>query len=299
MEIDSGPGPDQRKPRSRYELGVDGLVGKTISLWMRQLPKYILIVGITGVVLTIIQAVALIAMFGLLGLGLLNFIGTSPIDSVLSLFLTEEPFTAYILLVVFVLSIISLIVYAIIAGAATKFALTDYENPGTGNIGESFSFAISRTSTLIGTQLLQSFIIIGLAVVTLLIYYIDPIIFLVMILLVIYLAVRLMPASAVVIAEDHTPFTAIGRSWQITQRFFWHVFLGQILMAIVVIIIDLIIGIVVGIILIGFIPSIDLTVLIATVISSLVLSPLNYIYLAVLYKDLEARGTSRGYAMWQ
>ena len=77
MEIDSGRNPQPIKPRSHYELGVTDLVGRTFSLWGRQLPQYILIVGITGVMLVVFQAIVLISMFGIIGLQLLEFIYSS------------------------------------------------------------------------------------------------------------------------------------------------------------------------------------------------------------------------------
>lgn len=289
MAIDDGRKSQKARPQSKFKLGIGGLVGKTIGLWVKNLPSYIVIIGITGVALTILQSFALIGLFGFVGLSLLEFLGTSPIDSVFSLFLTVEPFSVSALLIVFVLSLISLIVYSIVAGAAMKFAITDYENPGTGNIGESFSFAFGRASTLIGTQLLQSLILIGIAVLAMIAVFVDPIISLAVMFLVLYLAARLTPASAIVIVEDHSPITALSRSWQITSGFFLHVFLGQLLVAIVVIIIDLGIGILTGMLLILFLPSLEFSVLMVTIVASILLSPVNYIYLVVLYKDLHAR----------
>ncbi|MHA1576583.1 MAG: hypothetical protein ACTSU3_04415 [Candidatus Thorarchaeota archaeon] len=297
MAIDDGPGPQGVKLRSSYALGVDGLVGRTISLWSRKLPQYALIVGITGVALVIIQSIALISLFGLVGLELLEFIGTSPIDSIFSIVLYEIP--ANVLLVIFILSLFGLVVYAVVAGAAINYSLTDYENPGTADIGESFSIALGRASSLIGVQVLQSLIVLGLAVVAVLTIYIDFIISFVVIIVVLYIAVRLAPAPAIVIAEDQSSIGALLRSWQITGGLFWHVFLGQLLMGIVLIIIDLAIAVGVGIGFLVIIPNLELLLLVSAIITSLLLSPINYIFQAVLYKDLEARGTASGSDWWQ
>ena len=44
--------------------------------------------------------------------------------------------------------------------------------------------------------------------------------------------------------------------------------------------------------------DVSVLVFIATMITSLLLSSVNYIFQAVLYKDLEARGTSGEYDWW-
>jgi membrane-anchored glycerophosphoryl diester phosphodiesterase (GDPDase) len=119
-----------------------------------------------------------------------------------------------------------------------------------------------------------------------------------MIILIFYIAVRLAPALATVITEDQSATTAIARSWQITHGFFSHVFIAQILMSVAILVVDLVIGIIAAAIILSFIPSVDIALIIASVTASLLLSPLNYIFLAVLYKDLEARGIGRKYVWW-
>lgn len=299
MEIDSGPGPQGDNVNSSYALGIDGLVGRTISLWGRKLPQYIVIVGITSVALTIIQSIVLITLFGIVGIEFLAFIGTSPMDSVFSIVLTTEPIPFGILMIIFILSIFSLLVYSIVAGAAITYANMDYENPESASVGEAFSIAFERAYSLIGVQVLQSLIVLGIAVLAILTMFIEILLGMIVLLLAVYIAVRLAPAPAIVINEGRSSYDALSRSWQITGGLFWHVFLGQLLMGIVVIIIDIAIGVAAGLILIAFIPSVDLVTLISVVLASFILSPINYIYIAVLYKDLEARGTAGGYDWWQ
>jgi len=285
--------------QSVYELGVFGLVGKTFGLWRRNLIQYIVIVGVTGVALVLIQALSLIFLLGSVGPSYLDFIGTAPLDSAISLFLTTEPFQVVVLLILFFLTILGLLVYSIVAGAAINYAVNDYTKPGSGNISESFSFAFDHAQSLVGTQLLQSLIIVGLSVLALLSGAISSLVMFAMIFLILYIAVRLSPALATVVTEDQSTLTALSRSWQITGGFFSHVFFAQILMSIAVIVVDLIIGIIAVVILVSFIPSMESAIIVATITASLILSPLNYIYLAVLYKDLEARGTARKYVWWE
>ncbi|MHA1136100.1 MAG: hypothetical protein ACTSSE_06390 [Candidatus Thorarchaeota archaeon] len=299
MTRESKTNPKASITQSVYELGVFGLVGKTFGLWRRNLIQYIVIVGVTGVALVLIQALSLIFLLGSVGPSYLDFIGTAPLDSAISLFLTTEPFQVVVLLILFFLTILGLLVYSIVAGAAINYAVNDYTKPGSGNISESFSFAFDHAQSLVGTQLLQSLIIVGLSVLALLSGAISSLVMFAMIFLILYIAVRLSPALATVVTEDQSTLTALSRSWQITGGFFSHVFFAQILMSIAVIVVDLIIGIIAVVILVSFIPSMESAIIVATITASLILSPLNYIYLAVLYKDLEARGTARKYVWWE
>jgi len=287
MPVDSGQNPPHNKSQVDYELGVAGLVGKAIILWKRKLPKYMVIIGIAGVALTILQAMVLFFLFGAAGLELLEFVGTSTLDSVFSLIL--YPIFPEYLIIIFALTIFGLIIYAIIAGAAIHYTLTDYENRGSGTIGESFSYSAKLAIPLIGVQLIESLIVVSLAAISVVLMFIDALISLVMIIPTLYIAVRLAPALAIVISEERYPIQALRRSWQITARSFWHVFVGQLLMIIVVMIID--IGVAVGIafILPSIIPELGFSILAVTLIFSGVFSSMNYIFLAVLYKDLEAR----------
>jgi hypothetical protein len=296
LEVDTGPGPEPFTPRSQYELGIIDLVGKTLDLWARKLPQYIVIIGLTGAAIVIFQAILLVGLYGLAGVSLLEFIGTSPIDAVFSLVIYEFP--ADILLIIFSLSIVSMIVYAIVAGAAITYAVDDYESPGSGDISSSFSDAIGKAIPLIGVQILQSLIVIGLAFVAIITLFVNIFVFIAMLFLVLYIAVRLAPSAAVVIIEDQSSVSALGRSWQITNNQFWHVFLGQILMGIASIILGVILSILVGVVF-GVPFGVLIGILISSIFTSLLISPLNYIFQAVLYKDLEARGTSAGYDWWQ
>jgi len=287
MPVDSGQNPPHNKSQVDYELGVAGLVGKAIILWKRKLPKYMVIIGIAGVALTILQAMVLFFLFGAAGLELLEFVRTSTLNSVFSLIL--YPIFPEYLIIIFALTIFGLIIYAIIAGAAIHYTLTDYENRGSGTIGESFSYSAKLAIPLIGVQLIESLIVVSLAAISVVLMFIDALISLVMIIPTLYIAVRLAPALAIVISEERYPIQALRRSWQITARSFWHVFVGQLLMIIVVMIID--IGVAVGIafILPSIIPELGFSILAVTLIFSGVFSSMNYIFLAVLYKDLEAR----------
>jgi len=292
MGIDSRANPKPRKTRSDYELNASGLVGRTFSLWRRKLPIYVMIVGITGAVLVALQGMMLFLMFGIPGFALLEFIGTSTLDTIFSLVFYNIPSIIFPLIA---LTLIGLLVYVIVGGAAIKYALTDYMNPGAGDLNESFSFALKLAAPLLIVQFLQSLIILGLAALAVLTIYSQPLVSLGTIFAVLYIAARLAPAPAVVIAEERAPTDALSRTWQITGGLSIHVLLGQVLMAIVFMIVTIAISVIVGIGLVFIITSLEILILVTTFVTSLLLSPLNYIFQAVIYKDLEARDVTRDF----
>ncbi|TFG29019.1 hypothetical protein EU527_16490 [Candidatus Thorarchaeota archaeon] len=298
MEIDSGPGPYDSGP-SKYskELTVTGLVSETVRLWTRKLPQYVVIVGITGLLFSILQIAILLSLYGVGGLYLIDYIGTTPIDTIFNFLLL--PFTNEILMTFLVLSILSLIIYSIIGGAAIDYAFDDYENPGSANIGDSFSYALGRAVHLIGVQFIQSIIIIPLGLVALLLLFANPFISIALIFLLLYVAVRLGVAVAIVITEEKSAIPALNRSWQITGGLFVHVFAGQLLMGIIAIIINLILAVIIGMVVVVIVFDLDIAVAIGTIIASIFVGSLSYIFQAVLYKDLESRGISHDVDMWQ
>ena len=287
MAIDKGPSKQPVKQKNKYKQGVFGLVRTTFNLWLRKLPQYAVIVGITGTVLLILQSMILLSIFGVEGFDLLELIGTAPLDVVLNLLIYDIP--VGILVLVVILSVIGLAVYAVVAGAAIHFALTDYESPNSGDIRESFSFVFDRIGTLVGVQLLESIVVVGLAFVAgLVMVMFDIFVGIALFILVIYIGVRLAPAQAVAIAEDRGAMESLTISWYLTGGQFWHVFFGQIVMSIAFFVIEIAVGVMVGVFaVIFFSPT---SILIATLISSFLLSSSNYIYFAVLFRDLEARG---------
>lgn len=291
MGTNSRTNPKPRRTRNEYELNASGLVGKTFNLWSRKLSIYIAIVGLTGVALALFQAIMLFFIFGLPGLALLEFIGTSPLDTIFSLVLYEIP--SGILFPLITLTLIGLLVYVIVGGAAIKYALTDYANLGAGNLNESFSFAFKLAMPLLVVQFLQALIILGLSALAVLTFFSQPLVSLGTIFAVLYIAARLAPAPAVVIAEERAPIDALSRTWQITGGLSLHVLIGQVLMAIVFMIVTIVISVAVGIGLAFIITSLEVLILVTTFVTSLLLSPLNYIFQAVIYKDLEARDVTR------
>jgi membrane-anchored glycerophosphoryl diester phosphodiesterase (GDPDase) len=301
MAIEGQKSPDSSQD---FSVGASGLVSRTFSLWLRRLGSYIVIVGIVGAILSLFNAVVAVIVVPVNPEGFLNLISTSPIDIIFKSINWTTTSSILVFGVVIALSLLGMIVNSITQGAAIRLCLEDYGNRGAGTIKESFSYAGSRLVTLIGAQLLYGIILmipvmpggIVFAYSTLTVDWMDPSTYgailasvpllLVGIIITLYLAVRLAPTIAVVIAEkDKSAVASVKRAWKITGHHFWHIFGGLILLIIVIVVVSIIIGILVAPIALVAIGLVGL----AGIIISIFISPFPAIFQAVLYRDLESR----------
>ncbi len=310
MEIDSGPGPEPAQPPERdYSVSATGLVSRTFKLWFRNLLAYVVIVGIVSFLWAIAQS--FVSVF-ILGTDLTDYFGSDPTSFLIGIIsILTDPYIspgtiAFFVPVSIVIFIVSLLIYAIIAGAAVKYALDDYGTKSA-DISESFSFATGRAVTLILAQLIVGLIsgaiVAGPAVLLILSLYLGTVELLlagmvaivVAIIVVLYVTVRLSPTLAVVIAEDYSAMDSVKRAWKITGGHFWHIFGGQILLGIAVFVVSFVIS------LLAFSFAFAggyLVTLIIAAIGALLLSPLSYIFQAVLYKDLKSRASVSDQDWW-
>jgi hypothetical protein len=279
-------------------------VSRTFSLWLRRLGAYIVIVGLVGAALAIVNAVVAVLVVPVNPESLLNLISTSPIDIIFKSINWTSTSSILVFGVVIALSLLGMIVNSVTQGAAIRLCLEDYGNRGAGKIGESFSYAGSRLVTLIGAQLLYGFILMipvipGGAVFAYSAFAIDwmdpstygPLLAAIPLLLVgviitLYLAVRLAPTIAVVVAEkDKSAVASVKRAWRITGHHFWHIFGGLFLLIIVIAVIGFIIAFAVAPITLIAIGLVGLS----SIIVGIFISPFPAIFQAVLYRDLESR----------
>lgn len=280
---------------------------------MRRLGSYILIVGIISVLMSAVSFVVLYLFYGPAAFVLVDLIFSDPLGLLL-LIIDYTGITDILLFVIVItLSIVTMLVGAIVGGGAIKFALQDYGNPGAGDVSSALSYGASRAVTLIVTQLLQGLVIAipllpGLGIMIVSAVAFDPmdpstwtsiaaggIILLVGALITLYLLVRLIPSIAVVVAEeDRSAVGAIKRAYQITGGAFWHTLGGVIILAIAIFVVALVLATIVGAV---TFMSAALT-LVGSLIISLLISPLNYIFQAVLYRDLESRAKQEEADWW-
>ncbi len=309
---DSGPAPEQPSGRD-YSVGVAGLVSRTFSLWMRRLVSYVLIVGIVSVVMSAVSFVVLYALYGAAAFNLLELVFSDPLGLLVSIFSLTGLTDIVLLVVIVALSLVSILVGAVVGGGAIKFALQDYGNPGAGDVRSALSYGVSRAITLIAASFLQGLILAipilpGLGIMLLSALAFDPadpstwnsialggVVLLVGALVTLFLVVRLIPTIAVVVAEEEqSAFGAIKRAYQITGGAFWHTLGGVIIMAIAVFVVSLVLLVIVEAV--AFVsPALAL---VGSLIVSLLLSPLNFIFQTVLYRDLESRAKEEEADWW-
>lgn len=307
MEIDPGPGIDdsQRPPAANFEVGAGELVSRTISVYIRRIGAYLIMVGLPSLVLGILGLAIFVAIFGEAGYTLYPGVaGADPLSLLMSYFGFLGPAGTAIGFIL-IIGIINTIVLAIINGAGVKYALDNYGNPEAGEIGESFSYAMGRALTLIVAQLIVSFVILAIVLPIIVIMFssaivFDPLdpyaflsvlslllpIFAVCFILIFYIAIRFTATTGVVIAEDLSAIDSIKRSWELTGGNFWHVLGASILLGIVTILI----GGFFSVLFVGFFfvsPAAALAI--PSLISVVFIAPISNVFQAVLYKDLASR----------
>jgi hypothetical protein len=315
MENDEGLGLEPSAPPEHdFTVSALDLVMRTLKVWVRKLPSYILIVGLLGVAFSLLQFAVFYALYGLLAFDLLVYVSADIISTLLGIVAAEPVLAIEIIIIAIVLTVVGMAVNAVIAGGGIKFALDDYGSHQA-DVGTSLSFAFSRLSTMIVAQFLLALIFTGaLAPGTFLLLpalaAIDPlnpsmeaisammmplVIFGIGLIVTFYFGIRLAPTNAVVVAEDLGAIDSMKRAWELTTGNFWHIFGGQILLGIAVGAIGLVLGMLLS-------PLVfygqALMLFVSALISALLISAIYYVFAAVLYRDLEARSRVVSQEYW-
>jgi hypothetical protein len=315
MENDDGLGLEPSAPPEHdFTVSALDLVTRTLKVWVRKLPSYILIVGLLGVAFSLLQLAVFYALYGLLAFDLLLYVSSDIITTIMG-FVTAEPLLAIeIIAIAIVLSVIGIIVNAIIAGGGIKFALDDYGSHQA-EVGASLSFAFSRLSTMIVAQLILTLIISGPMAPGLFLMLdslasLDPynptmealsailtgfVILGIGLIVSLYFGIRLAPTSAVVVAEDLSAIDSVKRAWALTTGNFWHIFGGQILLGIAVLIIAFVVEMLLSPVLVY---GLNVMLFVLAIVSALLFSAISYVFAAVLYRDLESRSHVASKEYW-
>ena len=304
MENDDGLGLEPSAPPEHdFTVSALDLVTRTLKVWVRKLPSYIVLVGLLGAAFSLLTLAVFYALYGLLALDLMLYVSTDIITTLLNIAIAEP-----------LLAIEIIIIATVIAGAGIKFALDDYGSHQA-DVGTSLSFAFSRLSTMIVAQFLRTLIVTGAMAPGLFLVLgslaaIDPYnpsmeaisaimtglaILGVGIIVTLYFGIRLAPTAAVVVAEDLGAIDSVKRAWALTTGDFWHIFGGQILLGSVVAVIGMVLGMV--LFPLAFYGQ-AIMMFISTIISSLLFSAINYVFDAVLYRDLESRSGVASQEYW-
>jgi len=311
MENDDGLGLEPSAPPEQdFTVSALGLVTRTLKVWVRKLPSYILIVGLIGVTFSLLQLAVFYALYGTLAFDLLIYVGADIINTLMGLFVTAPTAMAIeIIIIAIVLTVVGMVVNAVLAGGGIKFALDDYGSHQA-DVGTSFSFAFSRLPTMIVAQFLLALIVSGASAPgTYFLFYAlfsvdsSSLIMTLMalpltwigLIVSLYFSIRLSPTSAVVVAEDLGAIDSMKKAWKLTTGNFWHIFGGQIPLVIALVVI----GLVVGMLLfpLAFYGQ-ALVLYVSALIYSLLFGAISYVFAAVLYKDLESRSGVVSQEFW-
>lgn len=287
-----------------YSVSATGLVSTTFNLWARKLGQYIIIVGIPGIALTVLSFLLLMILFNSIGV-----ITTNPITYFFDLFTyTTLPELSFITMSL-VFAIVAFIIYAVVTGAAIKFALDDYAGRRS-EIGLCFSHASSKTWKIIVVQILLAIIVSAAITPSLILTGIamesidisDPfnpifppgsmeLILAAFVMLAIggivalYISARFAPALAVVVDTEMSAIDSLKNAWGLTSGNVLHVLAGQILLGVSIIVINAMAGFGLG----SVIPLNPYSIVIGAMISTLLFNSLNLIFPVVLYRDLRSR----------
>ncbi|MHA1481654.1 MAG: hypothetical protein ACTSQZ_09560 [Candidatus Thorarchaeota archaeon] len=297
LEPEPSGGPSDGPPPQAFTVSITELVTRTFTLWTRKLVPYVAIVGALSVFL--------IALGVAIGVFLPSIVYASDLTSLFSLLLgtTVSDYSTFVVVSLLVI-LIGLVITAIISGAATHYALEDYGYKRA-DVGTSVSHALSKFVSiflvLLIVQLLNAAVVGPLGYFTLeSIDITDPLnpvinmdamngmlMMFVFAIVLMYVNIRITPTSAIILAEDRSAIDSFKRAFELTGGNFFHIFAGLFLMLITVAVIDIVITLVVG----SFI---------AILISAMVLASLNYVFQAVLYRDLLSRTatSSQGQTDW-
>ncbi len=304
---------DQRLTSSedQYAIGVSAQVSTVLSLFGRRISAYIGIMMVP-VIYSFLFSTIMFLVFGPAMLLYIGWLGSEPISFIwgASLLLTEPippdvigPFLA----VGGVLMFIGFILNLIVLGAAVSIALRSYTGQ-TSSMGDGFSSSMDRFSTLLPVTLIigSIYALIMIPIQESLVAILDAMlindfdtmtqatgVLMALAIVFIFVITLLYPNVAVVIGEDKGTGGSIGRTVSLTKSSFLHTIAGVLLFYTILVVITLVIDIGLVMLLGG-----TLTTLITPFTTMLIITPMTYIYQAVLYKDLAARTAQTDQEYW-
>jgi hypothetical protein len=286
----------------QYAIGVSTQVSTVLSLYGKRISAYVGIM-IIPVIYSFVFSSIMYLVFGPAMLLYIGYLGSEPVSFIWGTFLLlDEPIPPGVLGpfvgVGGVLMLIGFVLNILVLGAAISIALRTYTGQESA-MGSGFSSALERFPTLLTVILIigSIYAVIMIPIQEALLAMLDAMqimdldamtqatgMLLVMAIVYILVVTILYPNAAVVMEEGKSAGGSISRTVSLTKSNFLHTLGGIILFHIILMVITLAFEFGLAM----FLGS-DLTFLITPFLSMLILTPLTYIYQAVLYKDLAAR----------
>jgi hypothetical protein len=304
---------DDRKPASiddQYAIGLSTQVSTVLSLFGKRISAYIGIMLIP-VIYSFLFSTIMYLVFGEEMLSYIRYLGSEPVSFIYGIFLLQsEPISPSVFApfigVGGVLMLIGFVLNILVLGAAVSIALRTYTGQDA-SMGSGFGSALERFPTLLVVML-----IIGSIYATIMIPIQESLVLLydatiamdldammqvsgtLLALAIVYILVVAFfyPNGAVVMGEDQSAGGSISRTIGLTRNNYLHALAGIILFHVILVVITLAIDLGLGFF-IG-----DLALLVTPFASMLIITPLTYIYQAVLYKDLAARSIQTKEEYW-
>lgn len=299
MAIDIAPPPEQD---SRYRVSWTELLTRTIDTWSRKPLAFIAMMVPVAVTYIACAAIALLLNLS----SEVQSISRSPYE--VFMYLLSSVLTYPAAIPIALMNILSMSVFVISLAAVTHYSLRTYENQvDSTSVNESFGIGVSTFSRVlcivIVTDIIASAVMLPGPILT--IYYlilvfdggyeyvhmilIGLVLTLVGLAFSVYITIRLRPAIPVAVEERRTVLDSLRQSWTLTRGQFWHSFGGYLLLVILVSVVTL---------LFSSIFYLSWGLVLVTVATTLLVSPLEIIFWPVLYRDLVARQADRAATMW-
>jgi hypothetical protein len=304
---------DDQKPIStedQYAIGVSTQISTVLSLYGKRISAYVGLM-IIPVIYSFVFSSIMYFIFPTMLL-YIGYLGSEPVSFIWGTFLLlDEPIPPGVfgpfVGVGGVLMLIGFVLNILILGAAISIALRTYTGQDSA-MGSGVSSALERFPTLLSVILIigSIYAVIMIPIQQSLLAMLDAMLImdldamtqasgmlLVMAIVYILVVTIFYPNAAVVMEEDKSAGGSISRTVSLTKSNFLHTLGGIVLFHIILMVITLAIEF--GLIM--FLGS-DLTLLITPFTATLIITPLTYIYQAVLYKDLAARTVQTEQEYW-
>ncbi len=317
MATDFGEGPSpEGSTVSDYTVSATQLVSRTLSLWIKKLPLYLVILGGFLVFLQVLEVAVGYFVLGELWSAGLPSDPTTFFTQLIIWFLDPASVSASfwtLMILSGIFLVIRLIILAVVVGSIIKLAIDSYTS-NTGDLGSSISSSFNRfipmvLAILIINVIVGALVAPGAAMTARAFENLDFVTFagfeelinaavitMAMSVPVLFIAVRLAPVYAVISTEDVSVSEAFSRAFNMTSGNFLHVFVGWALLFILKLVFDIGISIVADPLILALGPAIGLTIY--NLISLLILTPIDFIFFAVLYMDLESRSRTVSQEYW-
>jgi hypothetical protein len=283
---------------------------------MKKLPFYVAILGGFLVLLEILEILVGYFLLGLVFTAGLPSDPTSLFTQIVIAVLYPESAPVYsmpLIMISAAFMMVRIIVLAVVVGSVIKLALDSYTSEG-GELGASISTSFTRFIPMVIAILVINVITGALAAPgNAMASYATQLVdletlegfeelvnaFALTVALgipVIFLVARLAPIYAVITTEDVSVSEAFSRAFDLTRGSFIHVAAGWFLLSIVTSIFDLGIGAVAVPLIMIFGDPVG--TILYNLLSLVLLTPMYFIFFAVLYKDLESRQTVADQTYW-